>query len=295
MQQMSGPKFVQFFSPVMEALKELGGSGRPSEVRDVISRQLNISDQDRTELLEGGAPRFDNQVAWARFYLVKAGLVDSSRRGVWSLSDQGREVGSLSFDESLNLFRAVHAEFQSDKSSVVSESQEEGEVEETIAPNDEAVSDDSSYRKKLLEILLKLSPSGFERLCQLLLRVSGFEQVVVTGRSGDGGIDGQGILQINPFVSFKVLFQCKRYVGAVSVSQVRDFRGAMMGRADKGIILTTGTFTSDAQKEAVRDGVPPIELVNGSKLLDMFVNLELGLTPRKTYDIDLHFFKEFQV
>ncbi len=295
MQQLSGPKFVQFFSPVIEALKELGGSGRPSEVRNVIARQLNISDQDRTELLEGGAPRFDNQVAWARFYLVKAGLVDSSRRGVWNLSDQGREVGSLSFDEALNLFRDIHAEFQSDKGSIVPESQEETEVEETIAPNDAAVSDDSSYRKKLLEILLGVSPSGFERLCQLLLRVSGFEQVAVTGRSGDGGIDGQGILQINPFVSFKVLFQCKRYVGAVSVSQVRDFRGAMMGRADKGIILTTGTFTSDAQKEAVRDGVPPIELVNGSKLLDMFENLELGLTPRKTYDIDLHFFKEFQV
>jgi restriction system protein len=293
MQQMGGPKFVQFFSPVIEALKELGGSGRPSEVRDVIARQLNISEQDRTDLLEGGAPRFDNQVAWARFYLVKAGFVDSSRRGVWSLSDKGREVEALSFDDALTLFREIHAEFQGDKDSASSASQEE-EVEETIAPNDTAVSDDSSYRKKLLEVLLGLSPSGFERLCQRLLRESGFEQVVVTGRSGDGGIDGQGILQINPFVSFKVLFQCKRYTGTVVVSQVRDFRGAMMGRADKGIILTTGTFTSDAQKEAVRDGVPPIELVHGDKLLDMFENLELGLTPRKTYDLDLHFFKEFQ-
>jgi restriction system protein len=295
MKQMGGPKFVQFFSPVIEALNELGGSGRPSEVRDVIARQLNISEQDRTDLLEGGAPRFDNQVAWARFYLVKAGFVDSSRRGVWSLSDKGREVESLSFDDALTLFREIHAEFQGDKDSASSASQEEEEVEETIAPNDTAVSDDSSYRKKLLEVLLGLSPSGFERLCQRLLRESGFEQVAVTGRSGDGGIDGQGILQINPFVSFKVLFQCKRYTGAVVVSQVRDFRGAMMGRADKGIILTTGTFTSDAQKEAVRDGVPPIELVHGDKLLDMFENLELGLTPRKTYDLDLHFFKEFQV
>ena len=91
---MSGPKFVQFFSPVIEALKKLGGSGRPSEVRDVIARQLDISEPERTELLDGGAPRFDNQVAWARFYLVKAGLIDSSRRGVWSLSDRGRAIGS---------------------------------------------------------------------------------------------------------------------------------------------------------------------------------------------------------
>ncbi len=290
---MSGPKFVRFFSPVLQALKELGGSGRPSEVRDFIAKQLDLSEVERTELLEGGAPRFDNQVAWARFYLVKAGLVDSSKRGVWSLSDQGREIESLTPEKSLLLFKQIHAEFESDRAltSTVDEAETE---EESIAPNDTEVSDDSSYRKKLLEMMLSLPPAGFERLCQRLLRESGFEQVTVTGRSGDGGIDGHGILQVNPFVSFKVLFQCKRYSGSVSSSQVRDFRGAMMGRADKGIILTTGTFTPDAQKEAVRDGVPPLELVHGEKLLDMFESLELGLIPRKTYDVDSHFFKEFQ-
>lgn len=127
-----------------------------------------------------------------------------------------------------------------------------------------------------------------------MLRESGFEAVTITGRSGDGGLDGLGVLQVNPFVSFKVLFQCKRYSGGVSASQVRDFRGAMMGRADKGIILTTGTFTGDARKEAVRDGVPPIELVDGEKLLDMFEELQLGLTPKKAYDVNLKFFDEFK-
>ncbi len=291
---MGGPKFVQFFSPIIEVLKELGGSGRPTEVRNAIAKQLNISEQDRTELLSGGAPRFDNQVAWARFYLVKAGLVDSSKRGVWSLSDKGREINALSFDAAMAIFRQIRVEFQSEKDTQEKGSLKDEPDEETIAPNDTSVNDDSLYRKNLIELLMSLPPSGFERLCQRLLRESGFEQVIVTGRSGDGGIDGQGILQINPFVSFKVLFQCKRYSGTVSVSQVRDFRGAMMGRADKGIILTTGTFTSDSQKEAVRDGVPPIELVNGEKLLDMFEYLELGLVPRTTYNIDSHFFKEFQ-
>ncbi|BAY94559.1 MULTISPECIES: restriction endonuclease [unclassified Tolypothrix] len=291
---MNGPKFVRFFSPVIEALQELGGSGRPSEVRDFIAKRLNISEQERTELLEGGAPRFDNQVAWARFYLVKFGLMDSSKRGVWSLNDNGRAIESLSFDDALLIFKKVHAEFQTDRDSSGELAQEDKEVEESIAPHEITINDDSSYRKKLLEILLSLPPSGFERLCQRLLRESGFEQVIVTGRSGDGGIDGHGILQINPFVSFKVLFQCKRYAGSVSSSQVRDFRGAMMGRADKGIIITTGTFTPDAQKEALRDGVPPLELVHGDKLLDMFENLELGLLPRKTFDVDIQFFKEFQ-
>jgi restriction system protein len=127
-----------------------------------------------------------------------------------------------------------------------------------------------------------------------LLRESGFVQVVVTGRSGDGGIDGHGTLQVNPLVSFKVLFQCKRYANAVTPAQVRDFRGAMQGRADKGIIMTTGAFTTEARKEATRDGVPPIELVDGQKMIDMFSELELGLKPIKTFEVDHDFFKEFQ-
>lgn len=139
-----------------------------------------------------------------------------------------------------------------------------------------------------------MSPAGFERFCQRLLRESGFQEVTVTGRSGDGGIDGIGILQVNALVSFKVLFQCKRYSGSVTVTQVRDFRGAMMGRADKGIILTTGSFTADSRKEAVRDGVPPIELVDGEKLIGMLEKLELGLKPRITYEVDAEFFSTFE-
>jgi restriction system protein len=139
-----------------------------------------------------------------------------------------------------------------------------------------------------------LPAAGFERLCQRLLRESGFQHVTVTGRSGDGGLDGNGVLEVNPFVSFRVLFQSKRYAGAVTPAQVRDFRGAMAGRADKGIILTTGTFTAEARREAVRDGVPPIELVDGEKLIDMFEKLELGLKPRTAYEIDDDFFEDFK-
>ncbi|MCD8489255.1 MAG: restriction endonuclease [Desertifilum sp.] len=130
-------------------------------------------------------------------------------------------------------------------------------------------------------------------MCQRLLRESGFQQVEVTGRTGDGGIDGKGILQINLLISIPVLFQCKRYNGSVGASQIRDFRGATMGRADKGIFITTGTFTVEARREAVRDGVPPIELVDGNKLIEMFENLELGLIPKTVYEIDSSFFEAF--
>jgi restriction system protein len=152
---------------------------------------------------------------------------------------------------------------------------------------------DTSYREQFLATVRSISPGGFERLCQRLLRESGFEEVVVTGRAGDGGIDGHGVLELNPFVSFRVYFQCKRYEGTVGSSTVRDFRGAMMGRADKGLILTTGRFSADSKREAVRDGVPPIELVDGERLLEMFEKLELGLKSRTTYDVDLEFFKPF--
>jgi restriction system protein len=144
-----------------------------------------------------------------------------------------------------------------------------------------------------MAVLLKLPAAGFERLAQRILREAGFTQVVVTGKSGDGGIDGHGTLEINPLVSFKVLFQCKRYGKSVAPSHVRDFRGAMAGRADKGIIITTGTFSAEARREASRDGVPPIELIDGEKLIDMLERLELGLKPVTTYQVEREFFEEF--
>ncbi|MFI5451218.1 restriction endonuclease [Pedobacter sp. UC225_61] len=148
-------------------------------------------------------------------------------------------------------------------------------------------------RSDLLSTLQSVSPHGFEKICQLLLRKSGFENVIVTGKSHDGGIDGYGILEINPFVSFKVLFQCKRYKGGVSRSQVGDFRNAMIGRAEKGIMLTTGHYTSEAIKEANRDGAPQIELVDGEKLVRMFERVELGLKPKTVYEVDLNFFEQY--
>lgn len=282
-----GPQFVRYFGPVIEALKVLGGSGRPAEVRDSIADRENVSEAEQNETMQSGESRFSNQVAWARFYLVKAGYLDSSTRGVWSLTEKGR-TASLTHEQSVAIFKDIHQTFHIDSGSA-------NPVAEVIVSHgdDSGAPEDEDHRIALMQLLRNLPPSGFERLCQLLLRESGFERVTVTGKSGDGGIDGIGILQMNPFVSFKVLFQCKRYLGAVTVSQVRDFRGAMMGRADKGIILTTGTFTADAHAEAVRDGVPPIELVDGEKLIDMFESLELGLKPKKAYDVDHEFFEKF--
>jgi len=160
-----------------------------------------------------------------------------------------------------------------------------------IAEQEENEPDDiqPSNNTDLLQVLQSVTPNGFEKICQRLLRESGFERVVVTGQSHDGGIDGHGILELNPFVSFKVLFQCKRYKGTVSRAQVGDFRNAMIGRAEKGIIMTTGTFSNDAIKEANREGAPQVELVDGEKLVEMFKRVELGVKPRTIYEVDLTF------
>jgi restriction system protein len=228
-------------------------------------------------------------VHWARFYLSQAGYIDSSTRGVWSLTDKGR-LYSLPPQEEIELFKRIHKQFVTER-----EARKEAvkQKEEDAIEAAEEIEESTDYRTQLINLLRSLPASGFESLCQELLREAGFESVTVTGRPGDEGIDGIGILQVNPLVSFKVLFQCKRYTGSLGADKVRDFRGAMMGRADKGIILTTGTFTTEAKRESVRDGVPPIELVDVDKLLDMFERLEFGLRPKQTFEIDREFFKKF--
>lgn len=283
-----GSQFVRYFGPLLDALRGLGGSGTPDEVVERIAKDLGLSDEIQNDLLPSGQPRYRNQVAWARFYLVREGLLDSSKRGVWSLTEQGRGT-TLSPDQAREIFLKQVRFYQEQRRQ---KTQTPEPVAEQVAEGTGATPED--YRGELIDLLLKLPPSGFERLSQRLLREAGFIQVVVTGSSGDGGIDGYGTLQINPLVSFKVLFQCKRYMKSVSPSHVRDFRGAMAGRADKGIIITTGTFTAEARREASRDGVPPIELIDGEKLIDMLEHLELGLKPVTTYEIDELFFVEFK-
>lgn len=283
-----GAQFVKFFGPLLDALRKLGGSGSPDEVVEQIATDLALSDEVQNDLLPSGEPRFRNQVHWARFYLVREGLLDSSKRGVWSLTERGR-VTSLTYEQAHQIFLHWVKIFQKQRRAKAGTAEP---IAEQVAEATGAPSND--YRTETIELLLALPPAGFERLSQRLLREAGFTQVVVTGTSGDGGIDGHGTLQINPLVSFKVLFQCKRYTKSVSPSHVRDFRGAMAGRADKGIIITTGSFTAEARREASRDGVPPIELIDSEKLIDMLEKLELGLRPVTTYEVDHSFFGEFR-
>lgn len=280
-------EFTKWFGPLLNALRELGGSGRPKEVVEEIAKAEKIKDSQREEVMKSGILRFDNQVAWARQYLVWEGLLDNSQKGVWTLSSKGQET-FLTQDDARTIFLKwveIHQKAKKHKSSKdkIVQTQEQEEPEEL----------DNEITPTLLEVLQSVSPIGFEHVCKRLLREHGFENVHVTQASHDGGIDGYGTLELNPFVSMKVLFQCKRYKGAVSRAQIGDFRNAMIGRADKGIILTTGTFSEDAKREASRDGAPPIELIDGKKLVELFEKAELGVKPKIVYGVDYNFFETY--
>ena len=279
-------EFLKWLGPILDALRNLGGSGKPREVSGWIADYLKLPEEVLNQTLKSGESRFHNQVAWARQYLVWEGLLQKETRGSWALTPKGEET-FLTIDASRTIVKkwvSVYSKARREngkKSVVDSQGEESIESMELTDPSD------------LLTVLQSLSPSGFEKVCQLLLRESGFENVIVTGKSHDGGIDGYGILEINPFVSFKVLFQCKRYKGGVSRAQIGDFRNAMIGRAEKGIVITTGHFTTEAIKEANRDGAPQVELVDGEKLVRMFEKVELGLKPKTIYQVDLNFFEPF--
>jgi restriction system protein len=285
-----GTQFLRWFGPLLDALRALGGSGTPEEATDKVAQLCNVPESKQNELMESGQPRFRNQVAWARFYMKREGLLDSSTRGVWRLTEKGQAT-QLTYAQAQEIFRR---QVKIDAAARKLKRGDHPAETEPDTPEEADLSIAANYRDRLLASIQALSFDGFERLSQRLLREAGFQQVTVTGRSGDNGIDGHGILELNAFVTFKVLFQCKRYKGSVGTSQIRDFRGAMEGRADKGIILTTGTFTQEARREARRDGARPIELVDGEKLVDMFEKLQLGLRPKTVFEVDDAFFAEFR-
>ena len=275
---------------MLDALRDLGGSASPREAVDRIAETERVPSELLNAALKSGQSRFYNQVHWARQYLVWGGLIDSGKRGVWSLTPLGRDT-RLDAAASRQLF------LQQVKRHADLRKQADGGASQAATPDDTPADTPQSDQDATLEMFLRvvrgLSPKGFEQVCMRLLREAGFERVQITGRSNDGGVDGVGVLQVNDLVSFNVVFQCKKWDQAVPPKEVRDLRGAMDGRAEKGIFLTTSAFSTNARAEAERPGAAPIELVDGVKLFEMFKKYELGLKPRVVYDVDPSFFEQF--
>lgn len=264
MSNIKFPTYDFMMNPLLQAIRELGGSGTNEEINQKTIEILDLPDTqlevlhnpDRSSLTE-----VEYRLAWTKTYLKKYGALENSKRGVWALTAKGNKLEKVN---PKTVVRSVREQDKKTKKIRTSEEEEEGD-------------NGLTWRDHLLATLLGMEASAFERLAQRLLRESGFIQVEVTGRSGDGGIDGKGVMRLAGLLSFHVLFQCKKYKGTVNVSQVRDFRGAMVGRADKGLLITTGNFTKDAIIEATRDGAPPIDLIDGDLLIKRLEELELGI------------------
>lgn len=270
--------------PTLQALQNLGGSGTIEEIYEQVSQLLNLSDEVLA-VPHGNSTvtEVEYRLGWSRTYLKKYGLLQNSSRGVWSLSTPHLNLQELDAREIVKFVRETDKDKRSNSQPKAS----------PLPSIPEEKLEEASWHQQLYQILINLEPSAFERLIQRLLRESGFIQVHVTGKTGDGGIDGVGIAQINGLLSFHVLFQCKRYQGSVTASHVRDFRGAMQGRTDKGLLITTGTFTRDAVKEATRDGAPPIDLIDGEQLIQRLKDLELGIKVKtvELVEVDVGWFE----
>lgn len=292
----SKAEFVRWFGPVLDALRALGGSAKPKEITEWIGEEFKIPDAILNERYEKSRVlKFQNQLAWARQYLVWEELLASSKHGVWTLSSKGWET-KLDESQSHELFLKwvkIFQELREEKSNDTVEKevdkiiqiQEESEPEHTKGP----------LKPTLLEVLQNLSPTGFEHLCGRLLREYDFENIEITQHSHDGGIDGYATLKLNPFVNLSVFFQCKRYQGSVPTEKVQAFIGVMETNkrsVEKGLLITTGSFAK-AAIEIEKTNIK-LELIDGEKLVEMFEKVGLGVVPKTIYEPNMTFFEQYR-
>lgn len=273
---VSIPPYRAMLWQTVEALRALGGSGHIDEIAQQAIEIGGYSEAQQAVLMPNGRQsklRFN--VQWCLTSLKAAGCLENSGRGVWALTEAGqhlREADMPAVRQRINAYYRERSRLHRQRRQETDDSQLESDDD----PIDDGDAADGRWKDDLLTRMKSMHPSAFERLCQRLLREAGFERVLVTGKAGDGGIDGVGLVRLG-LLSFPTYFQCKRYEGSVGAGAVRDFRGAMAGRGEKGVIITTGTFTVAGRQEATRDGVPPIDLLDGDALCDLLRQHRVGV------------------
>lgn len=273
---------------IIKALKEMGGSANIQELDERVAEIEGVTEIEQSFTMSDDDPRarLNYYLAWARTYLRRGGALENSSRGVWALTEVGSKINF--YKDVKAIYDQVQAE-ERDRARLKREAKKANKlkVNEPNREEETVTSDDfTDWKTKLLDTLKSMDPTAFERLAQRLLRESGFTKVEVRGKSGDGGIDGVGVLRVN-LVSFQVFFQCKRYKGSVGASDIRDFRGAMQGRADKGLFITTGNFTAQASDEATRDGATAIDLIDGERLCILLKENNLGVSTKMIEQVNV--------
>jgi restriction system protein len=293
------PQYPDLLWTTLQAVAELGGSASISEIAETVIKREGFSDE-RQAILHKNGPQteIEYRLAWARTVLRWIGMLTNSSRSVWALTDEAKVALANPSGEEHQRLREMWRSYQAEMRRSGRWGQpmrQSADADPEAQADSEVDPEGAGWKELLLTHLMRMSPDAFERLARRLLREAGFDSATVTGRSGDGGIDGLGVYRLG-LVSFPVFFQCKRYQGSVGPGAVRDFRGAMYGRGDKGLLITTGSFTNDAKKESTRDGAPPIDLIDGERLCDLLKSYELGVkTATRTIEdvtVDASFFTE---
>lgn len=290
------PRYGQLIVPTFIALKKLGGSGKNEEILDQIVLDLKIPD-DVVDILHKGRTNkseLSYQADWARTYLRLYGVIENSARGVWTIKPDYVSVDNLDPKKIVDAVVQENRKNGSNTSKKTTVEVSKDAPEDDDPTNDYAEYPDEAkpWRDQLAEVLQNMDPYAFERLSQRLLRECGFSQVEVTKKSGDGGIDGTGKLRINGIFSFNVAFQCKRYKGLVGAGEIRDFRGSLTTDIEKGVMITTGSFSKAAKEEASNPGKQQIDLIDGEEFINKIAEYGIGVKPITTYEIDVDFFKK---
>ncbi len=289
------PDSTSYIRPVVEALRSLKGVAKAAAVKQRIAESMTANHQAVPDtILASGAQKFSNDIQWARMYLVNAELLEPmavSGYGNWKLTPKGWDI-SLSADSIRAIFDATAQKNKNQTSDVQDapfEDPQQAELEGT-----------GSWESDLKKILTKMQDKGFERLCAFIMTKNGLQATTVTGQTGDGGVDGEGMLAFDDLSLIKtpVAWQCKRYAGNnVSSATIRDFRGAIEGRAKFGLVFTTSAFTPSAEAEARRPGATPIELIGLERLIELMQKHAIGVKSTEDakgiYVVDESFFAEY--
>mgnify|MGYP000110995204 CR=1 FL=1 len=287
------PTYTELIIPTYQALIELGGSGTNNEICERVIKNMHLTDEvvDEPHLGSTNQSELEYQLAWARTYLKNYGVIENSARSVWAITSAYTTNVEINAKEIVAFTANKNAEKRLAKKKKTKNTVSD-KPEDDISDNDdtEFPEEIKPWRQHLAEVLMNMDPYGFERLSQRVLRECGFTQVEVTKKSGDGGIDGIGKLKINGIFSFNVAFQCKRYKGLVSAGDIRDFRGSLTTDIEKGVFITTGTFSKAAKEEASNPGKQQIDLIDGEEFINKLVEYRIGVREVKTYEVIEEFF-----
>ena len=280
---------------VLDLLKKQTLPVHRNEIGDLVAKHLGLSDEQRAirEAAKGGGDGSRTYVAWmsewACNHLKQIGVCEQPSRGLYQLTAEGRVISAEEVENRWRDFRRQQVGRRQQDS-------RNAEGTEHIGRNDSDEEEQNDWRQELVDRLLAMHPDSFERLSGRLLEAAGFDEVQVTGQVADGGIDAVGVYRPSGLISFRTSVQCKRWQGSVGRDRVQAFQGASMPKSDRGIIITTGTFTEGAKAQAQAPGAFPVDLIDGSQLAELLKQFKLGVhtTTVELVTVDHSFFAEYE-